>query len=297
MASEIQGLVILNKPAGCSSHKMVGAARRIFNMKKIGHTGTLDPAATGVLPLLLGKATRAAELLTAENKRYTAEILLGTVTDSLDLDGNILSQNPVNVSEEDVKRAISSFVGEIEQLPPMYSAISVGGQRLYELARKGIEIEREKRKVTIHSIDILSIELPVVTVDVRCSKGTYIRTLGADIGEVLGCGACLKSLCRTESGSLKLENAYTTNDLEALAAENRLTEAVIPIDKMFESCAEIRLAADRAAMVKNGVPIYFNKFPAGEMFRVYDENGAFIALSEKGTSDGKSCLKTVKAFY
>ena len=297
MASEIQGLVILNKPAGCSSHKMVGAARRIFSMKKIGHTGTLDPAATGVLPLLLGKATRAAELLTAENKRYTAEILLGTVTDSLDLDGNILARNPVNVSEEEVKKAIYGFIGEIEQLPPMYSAISVGGQRLYELARKGIEVERERRKVTIYSIDILKIDLPVVTVDVRCSKGTYIRTLGADIGTALGCGACLKSLCRTESGSLKLKDAYTVEDLEALGLENRLSEAVIPIDKMFEGCAEIRLPADRAAMVKNGVPIYFNKFPAGDMFRVYDENGIFIALSERGTIDEKSCLKTVKSFY
>ena len=297
MASEIQGLVILNKPAGCSSHKMVGAARRIFNMKKIGHTGTLDPAATGVLPLLLGKATRAAELLIAENKRYTAEILLGTVTDSLDLDGNILAQNPVNVSAEDVKRVIGSFVGEIEQLPPMYSAISIGGQRLYDLARKGIEVERERRRVTIYSIDILSVRLPVVTVDVRCSKGTYIRTLGADIGEALGCGACLQSLCRTESGSLKLDNAYTVEDLEALAAENRLNEAVIPIDKMFAACAEVRLDAGRANRVKNGVPIYFSRFPEGELFRVYDENGEFIALSERGIADEKSCLKTVKAFY
>lgn len=297
MASEIQGLVILNKPAGCSSHKMVGAARRIFNMKKIGHTGTLDPAATGVLPLLLGKATRAAELLTAENKRYTAEILLGTVTDSLDMDGNILAQNPVNVSAMDVERAIERFIGEIEQLPPMYSAISIGGQRLYELARKGIEVERERRKVTIHSIEILSIELPVVTVDVRCSKGTYIRTLGADIGEALGCGACLQSLCRTESGSMKLEDAYTVEELEALAAEGRLNDAIIPIDKMFESCSEIRLDSERATRVKNGVPIYFNRFPDGEMFRVYDENGEFIALSERGIADEKSCLKTVKAFY
>ncbi|MGN1097832.1 MAG: tRNA pseudouridine(55) synthase TruB [Clostridia bacterium] len=293
----MQGLVILNKPAGCSSHKMVGAARRVFNMKKIGHTGTLHPAARGVLPLLLGKATRASELLTAENKRYTAEILLGTVTDSLDMDGNILEQNPVNVTEEEIRSAISRFVGEIEQLPPMYSAISVGGRRLYELARKGIEVEREKRKVTIYSIEILSIDLPVVTVDVRCSKGTYIRTLGADIGAALGCGACLQGLCRTQSGELKIEDAYTIEELERMAAENRLSEAVIPIDRMFSEYGEIRLEEKKAAMVRNGVPIYFSKFPNREMFRVYDEKGEFIALSKKDTADGRDCLKTVKAFY
>ncbi len=291
------GLVILNKPAGCSSHKMVGAARRIFNMKKIGHTGTLDPAARGVLPLLLGKATRASELLTAENKRYTADILLGTVTDSLDMDGNILEQNPVNVSREDIVNAVNSFIGEIRQLPPMYSAVSVGGRRLYELARKGIEIEREERTVTIYSIDILKIELPVVTVDVKCSKGTYIRTLGADIGAALGCGACLCGLCRTESGPLKLENAYTVQQLEQLAAEKRLNEAVIPLDRLFSDCARICLDPKKASMVKNGVPIYFNNFPEGELFRVYDENGELIALSKKGEADGRPCLKTVKAFY
>ncbi len=293
----MNGLVIMNKPAGCSSHKMVGAARRIFNMKKIGHTGTLDPAATGVLPLLLGKATRAAEMLTAENKRYTAEILLGTATDSLDLDGKILAQNPVNVTPEEVRSAVAGFVGEIEQLPPMYSAISVGGQRLYRLARQGIEVERERRRVTVHSIDVISISLPVVTVDVRCSKGTYIRSLGADIGEALGCGACLKSLCRTESGSLKLEDAYTVEDLERLAADGRLGEAVIPIDKMFYDLGELHLDPRRSALVKNGVPAYTDKFPDGEMFRVYDSEGEFIALAKRGEADGRPALKTVKAFY
>ncbi len=293
----MDGLIILNKPAGCSSHKMVGAARRIFNMKKIGHTGTLDPAATGVLPLLLGKATRAAELLTARDKRYTADILLGTVTDSLDMDGNILAQNPVTAGPDEIRRAVMSFVGEIEQLPPMYSAISVGGHRLYELARKGIEVERERRRVTVYSIDILRIEPPVVTVDVRCSKGTYIRTLGADIGAALGCGACLKSLCRTESGGLKLADALTVQELEALAAQGRLAEAVIPIDKMFASLPEIRLDARRSLMVKNGVSPYFDSFPPGDRFRVYDAGGDFIALSERGEADGRSCLKTVKGFY
>ncbi len=291
------GLVILNKPAGCSSHKMVGAARRIFNMKKIGHTGTLDPAATGVLPLLLGKATRASELITAESKRYTARILLGTVTDSLDMDGNILARNTVEVTEDQLREVISGFVGEIWQLPPMYSAVSVGGQRLYKLARQGIEIQREKRLVSIYSIDILEVQLPVVTVDVRCGKGTYIRSLAADIGEALGCGACIEALCRTETGGLKLENAYTVQQLEDLAANGRLGEAVIPIDRLFGDYGEIRLDTKKAAMVKNGVPIYFNRFPAGDMFRVYDEKGDFIALSQRGNADGLSCLKTVKAFY
>lgn len=293
----MNGLVILNKPKGCSSHKMVGMARRLFGMKKIGHTGTLDPAATGVLPLLLGKATRASELITAKNKRYTAEILLGTVTDSLDLDGKIIAQNNVNVTEEQIKTVISSFVGEIEQLPPMYSAISVGGQRLYDLARQGIEIEREKRKITVYEINILKIELPKVTIDVSCSKGTYIRTLGADIGEALGCGACLSGLCRTQSGELKIENAFTPEELEIMAKENRLMEAVIPIDKMFTEYGEIALDKVRADRVKNGVPIYFNEKPLGESYRVYDEEGEFIALAKTQIIEDRKCLKTFKAFY
>lgn len=291
------GLVILDKPAGFTSHKMVGLARRIFGMKKIGHTGTLDPAATGVLPLLLGKATRAAELLTAENKRYTAEILLGTVTDSLDLDGNIISQTEPLVTEEEIRAAVAGFVGEIEQLPPMYSAVSVGGQRLYQLARQGIEVEREKRRITIHSIDILKIDMPKVTIDVRCSKGTYIRTLAADIGRALGCGACISALRRTESGELKIENAITPEMLEQMAENGRLDEVVIPIDKMFSHYGEIRLDERRSALVKNGVPAYFSAFPKGELFRVYDSCGEFIALSKRSEADGKSCLKTVKAFY
>ncbi len=291
------GLVNLNKPAGCTSHKMVGPARRLFGMTKIGHTGTLDPAASGVLPLLLGKATRAAELITARTKCYRAEILLGTVTDSLDMDGNILEQNPVNVTEKDVRRTVSGFVGEIDQLPPMYSAISIGGRRLYDLARQGIEVEREKRRITIYEINIEEISLPRITARVRCGKGTYIRSLAADIGAALGCGACLEGLCRIENGSLKIENAYTPEDLEALVAEGRLAEAVIPIDKMFEEYEPIHLDEKKSALVKNGVPIYFSSFPKGEMFRIYDSGGEFIALSQRGEADGRSCLKTVKAFY
>ncbi len=294
---EYNGLIVIDKPAGCSSHKMVGLARRVFGMKKIGHTGTLDPAATGVLPLLLGKATRAAELLTAENKRYTAELLLGVETDTLDLDGKITAQSPVAVSEADVRAAAARFVGEQWQLPPMYSAISVGGRRLYDLARQGIEIEREKRKIVIYSIDVINIDLPRVTLDVRCGKGTYIRSLAADIGKALGCGACVASLRRTESGAFTLENALTPERLERLGAEGRLAEAVTPIDECFARLPEIRLDERLSRLVKNGVPARFSAFPEGELFRVYDASGEFIALSRRGETDGGSCLKTVKAFY
>lgn len=294
---EYNGLVIINKPAGCSSHSIVGLARRVFGMKKIGHTGTLDPAATGVLPLLLGKATRAAELLTAENKRYTAEILLGTVTDTLDLDGRILAENTVSVTEAELREKIAGFVGEGEQLPPMYSAVSVGGRRLYDLARQGIEVEREKRKITVYGIEILKIDLPRVTVDVRCSKGTYIRTLAADIGEALGCGACVSGLCRTESGDLKIENSVTPDGLRAAAAEGRLEELVIPIDRMFAHLPELRLDERLSRLVKNGVPAYYRGLPEGELFRTYDSGGEFIALSRPSFADGKPCIRTVKAFY
>jgi len=294
---EYSGIIIMNKPVGGSSHKCVSIARRALNMKKIGHTGTLDPEARGVLPLLIGKATRAADFLVMEDKCYRAGVLLGTKTDTLDLAGTVLEKKEVTVTEKEVREAALSFVGEIMQVPPMYSAISVNGQRLYNLARKGIEIERKARKITVYSIDIVSVELPHVVIDVHCSKGTYIRTLAADIGEKLGCGGCIESLVRTKCGSFSIENSITPDELIKLSEEGRQEEVILPLDSFFSHLPKIKLDEKRASRVKNGVPIYYKEETHDGLIRIYDENDEFIALSRKDTLDGKSCLRLVKGFY
>lgn len=294
--SEYNGIIIMDKPTGCSSHRCVSIARRALNMRKIGHTGTLDPAASGVLPLLIGNATRAADFLTLDNKRYSATVLLGTVTDTYDMDGQILRKNSVDVSVGELTAAVKSFVGETEQLPPMYSAISVGGQRLYNLARQGIEVERKKRKITIYSIDIVSINLPEVVLDVHCSKGTYIRSLAYDIGEKLKCGGCIKALRRTLSGTFDIKDAISPEKLIRLSENGNAESVIIPTDSVFANFSRIDLDKKTAQRVKNGVPVYY-KAQMGVTYRVYDENGCFIALSRGDEEDKKSCLRLVKGFY
>jgi len=297
MNNQYCGIIILNKPVGGSSHRCVSIVRKALNMKKVGHTGTLDPEACGVLPILVGSATKAADFLVAEDKRYDATILLGTKTDTLDMAGTITQTNEVNVTEEDIKRVISSFVGEIDQIPPMYSAIQLNGERLYNLARQGIDVERKARKITVFSIDIREINLPYVKISVHCSKGTYIRTLAADIGDALGCGGCISGLCRTASGDFCIENAITPDELIALGEKGEAEKAILPLDTVFKNYEAIYLDKKRADRVKNGVPIYFRGKKQGDIFRIYDENGLFIALSEVAISDGRECLKLIKGFY
>ena len=291
------GIIILNKPVGVSSHRCVGMVRKALNMKKVGHTGTLDPEASGVLPILAGPATRASDFLTMEDKKYRATILLGTKTDTLDMAGEVIEQKSVNVTEEEIRRVIGGFVGNIQQVPPMYSAIQVNGQRLYNLARQGIEVERKARDITIFSIDIEKIELPYVKIAVHCSKGTYIRTLAADIGDALGCGGCISELERTSSGDFTIENAITPEELSALAESGQAEKALLPLDSFFKKYDAIYLDKKRADRVKNGVPIYYKGKTQGETYRVYDENGIFIALSKADTEDGRECLKLIKGFY
>ena len=295
--NEYSGIIILNKPCGLSSHRCVGIVRKALNMKKVGHTGTLDPEASGVLPILAGPATRASDFLTMEDKKYRAVILLGTKTDTLDMAGEVIEKNDVTVTEEEIRDVINSFVGNISQIPPMYSAIQVNGQRLYHLARQGIEVERKARAITIFSIDIEKIELPYVTVNVHCSKGTYIRTLASDIGDKLGCGGCISALERTASGPFLIENAITPEELLALAEKGEEEKALLPLDSFFDGYEKIYLDKKRADRVKNGVPIYFKGKEQGKMYRVYDENGNFISLSQAATEDGRECLKLIKGFY
>lgn len=291
------GIIILNKPVGISSHKCVGIARKALNMKKIGHTGTLDPEASGVLPILAGPATRASDFLTTEDKRYRATVLLGTKTDTLDMAGEVLETNPVNVSEDEIRAAVSEFVGNIKQIPPMYSAIQVNGQRLYNLARQGIDVERQPRDITVFSIDIESIELPCLKLNIHCSKGTYIRTLAADIGDALGCGACINELQRTASGVFTLENAISPEELLALSEKGEVEKAILPLDSFFNDYEAIHLDKKRADRVKNGVPIYYRGKVRGKFYRVYDEEGNFIALSQADIVDERECLKLIKGFY
>jgi tRNA pseudouridine55 synthase len=291
------GIIILNKPVGGSSHRCISITRKALDMKKVGHTGTLDPLASGVLPILVGTATKAAEFITAEDKRYRATILLGTQTDTLDTDGTVIKELPFNVTEEQIKSVVSSFVGNIQQIPPMYSAIQVDGQRLYHLARQGIEVERESRSVTIFSIEIEEISLPYVTINVHCSKGTYIRTLAADIGNALGCGGCICALERTASGLFSIEDAITPDELMALSERGEVEKAIAPVDSFFKNYEAIHLDKKRADRVKNGVPIYFRGKVQGQIYRIYDENGVFIALSQADVSDGRECLKLIKGFY
>ena len=272
----MNGVVIINKPQGKTSHDVVYAARRIFKTKRVGHTGTLDPLATGVLPVCIGNATRAADMLLESEKRYTAVMELGKRSDTLDSEGNILSTNEVNVTEDDVYKAVSGFEGEIEQLPPMYSAIKKNGRKLYELAREGIEVEREKRRITIYSTEVLKIDLPFVTIDVRCSKGTYIRSLCDDIGSALGCGAVMTELERTYTAGFSIDEAVTLDELDAM--ENP-ADVLIPTDRLFCSYPEIHLNEKQERSIVNGVRMTWRRGKEGETYRVYGADGRFLCVS------------------
>lgn len=277
----MNGVIIVNKPYGKSSHDCVSFVRRMTKIKKVGHTGTLDPLATGVLPVCIGKATKACELLTSQNKAYTAELILGTTTDTLDCEGEVLTDQPVLCTEEDVRSVIMSFVGDIEQIPPMYSAIKKDGKKLYELARQGISVEREKRKITIYSIEILEIDMTrgSVTINVECSKGTYIRTLCEDIGMRLGCGAYMNSLVRTKSGSFKIDDSHTFEEIEKMASDGTLKAALIPVDELF-GYPKIVVDKRQRDFIVNGVRTRFKGLLEGQVYRVYDENGEFLCVSE-----------------
>lgn len=287
----MKGIVIMDKPMGVTSFKALGIIKKAYGTKRVGHTGTLDPDATGVLPILIGNATRAAELIVSTDKEYVTTIRLGVKTDTLDLSGKVIEERQVNVSDEDVKKVVMSFVGEIEQIPPMYSAISVDGVRLHDLARQGIEIERKGRKVTINEIEIIDISLPEVTMRVSCSKGTYIRTLGDDIGEKLGTLAAVKTLRRTKTGIFDLSFAHSPEEI----AENP-QGCILPLDICFNEYEKITLDEQKSKMVKNGVPIYYNSHK-GQTLRVYDNEGEFISLSRVEEIDGRFCLKMIKGFY
>ncbi len=278
------GVINIYKEKGFTSHDVVAKMRGILKQKKIGHTGTLDPDAEGVLPVCLGSATKLCDMLTDKEKEYVAVMRLGVVTDTQDLSGTVLKESLVDVSEEDTLAAIKSFEGEYGQIPPMYSALKVDGKRLYELARQGKEVERKPRQITIFETEILSVNMPEITFRVRCSKGTYIRTLCHDIGEKLGCGAAMADLKRTQSGQFKAESAVTLSQLEQIRDEDRVDKVLIPVDEMFADYAAVHVPEEITRLVQNGNSFYLNQiferriFGNEEPVRVYDCTGRFYGV-------------------
>lgn len=282
------GIINIYKEQGYTSFDVVAKLRGILKMRKIGHTGTLDPDATGVLPVVLGSATKLVDMLTDKRKEYIATLRLGITTDTLDITGTVLSENTPDVSEGEVRDAILSFIGPQLQTPPMYSAIKVNGRKLYELAREGIEIERQKRSIEIFDIEILDMSLPDIRLRVECSKGTYIRSLCADIGDKLSCGAVMTSLMRTKSGDFAIDRAYTLREVEEAAAGGRVEEMITPVDYCFMDYAGVTVAGDIYKTVRNGNMIRKADI-AGEMtegdrsfVRIYDAEGNFLAVYETG---------------
>ncbi|MBQ4146283.1 MAG: tRNA pseudouridine(55) synthase TruB [Clostridia bacterium] len=290
----MNGVINVNKPKGFTSHDVVAKLRGILSIKKIGHTGTLDPDATGVLPICVGRATKTADMLTATEKEYVAKVILGAETDTQDASGTVLKTAPVNVHVAEIKEATASFVGDIMQIPPMYSAIKQDGKKLYELARKGQVVERQPRPVTIFELEILEINLEKCwfTMRVKCSKGTYIRTLCQDIGEKLGCFAHMGELERTKSGQFSIENSYTLDQIRE-SMDNGDTSFLTPIDQIFSDMPTLVLSQRKAEKMCNGTQVSTSGMTEGVQYRVYDENGRFLTIS---TAVG-GLLKIEKTFY
>ena len=292
------GIILIDKPKDITSFGAVARVRRICGEKKCGHTGTLDPMATGLLTVMLGGATRFSELLPSHDKAYRAEFRLGTVTDTLDITGKVLETRPVSANAAQVAAALAEFVGEIEQLPPMYSAVSINGKRLYDLARQGVEVEREPRRVTVYSAEILEANESAgeYAVSVECSSGTYIRTLISDLGEKLGCGAVLTELRRTAANGFKIDSAVTLEALSQAAESGELDRLIIPVDRALEEYPIITVSAAQARRFGNGGELSLErlKYPRTlGLFRIYAPAGAFMGLGEIGDGDS---LKVKRVF-
>ena len=292
----MDGILNVNKPAGITSFDVVAKIRRLTGTKKVGHAGTLDPMASGVLPVCAGKATKIIEFLMEKDKSYRVGLVLGRATDTQDATGTTVYEKPVTASDEEIERVIGGFVGEREQTPPMYSAVRVNGKRLYELARRGIEIERKPRNVTFYDIALLGIERRGhevgVIMDVDCSKGTYMRTLCHDIGEKLGCGGHMSSLVRTRSGPFSIENSYTIDCLAALKENNRLESAFMDMDKALAHLPEVHVSHGEAIRLKNGCTVPFKIAPG--LYRLYHENGYFLGIAAAFEQDHTTMLKARK---
>ena len=305
----INGIINVYKEKGYTSHDVVAKLRGILKQKKIGHTGTLDPDAEGVLPVCLGNGTKLSDMLTDRDKTYEAVLLLGLTTDTQDVTGTILTTNEIKADRKQIEEAILSFIGEYDQLPPMYSAIKINGKRLYELARAGIEIERETRKIWIHNIQILNIddEKHEVKITVDCSKGTYIRTLCHDIGAKLQCGGCMKSLLRTKVGQFTIENSIKLTEIIEKIQQEEFIRLVIKPDDMFPDYPKLVVAEEYCKLIYNGNSfekrhlmqqinevVIKNNYNAQPLVRVYDWQSNFVGIYQFDKE--KEMFKSLKMF-
>ncbi|GAW85339.1 tRNA pseudouridine55 synthase [Bathymodiolus platifrons methanotrophic gill symbiont] len=278
---DIHGILLLDKRQGISSNKALQEVKRLYDANKAGHTGSLDPLATGLLPVCLGEATKVSAFMLADDKRYQTVIQLGVMTDTGDVDGTVLEVKEVpEISEQQLASCLTSFVGQIEQIPPMYSALKHNGKKLYELAREGITVERKARKITIYGIECLSFVDGLLTVDVQCSKGTYIRTLAEDIGHALNCGGTVKELRRTAAGMFKLENALTIEQLKSIESDDALQALLIAVDKPLQAIPAINISQLDADLVLQGqqISVPDEKIEQG-LRRLYHEQ-KFLGLGE-----------------
>ncbi len=286
---EVSGILLLDKPVGMTSNHALQAVKRLYRARKAGHTGSLDPLATGLLPLCLGEATKISAYLLDADKRYWVRVRLGTVTTTGDAEGEVVETRPVvGIDETRVRAALAAFMGPIRQLPPMYSALKHQGQRLYKLAREGVEVEREPRAVTIHAIMLLALEGEEFDMEVHCSKGTYVRTLAEDIGAALGCGAFVSALRRTGVGPYLADRMIGMPEIERRAEEgfDALDALLLPIDSAVAHWPEIKLSDDAAYYLKLGQPVLVPKAPPNGWLRLYDARGRFVGVGEI-EDDGK----------
>ena len=294
----MDGIIVLKKEGGITSQGAVNRIKRLLGATKAGHTGTLDPMATGVLPILVGRAVKASEYMLSSDKFYRATLRLGITTDTEDVTGTVLSECSEIPSEGVVLSAISSFVGDIMQTPPMYSALKVGGKKLCDLARAGETVEREARKITVHSIHAKKIDERNYLLDIHCSKGTYIRTLCADIGQKLGVGGAMATLERTKASVFTLDDAFTLGELESMSESERLS-ALIPIERVFEKYERVELAEFFERLARCGCEIYLHKIgkslPLGGVVALYGKSG-FFALGEVREFEGGLAIKPIKQF-
>lgn len=287
----MNGILLIDKPSGWTSSDVVAKLRGMLHERRIGHSGTLDPMATGLLVVFVGRATRAVEFAEAQEKQYLAGLRLGLVTDTQDTTGNRIGGEFRQISDEELERVLSHFRGEIQQIPPMYSAIKVGGKKLYEIARRGGEVERKPRTVTISELELLGREGDDFSLRVNCSKGTYVRTLCHDVGQALGCGGCMSSLRRTRAGSFSLADAYTLEEVQSAADQRRAETLFLPIDTLFSAYPAICIGEKEETRIRNGNPVS----GSGEdgVYRLYGSEGDFLALARQENRE----LKTIKSFF
>lgn len=300
MVQEPNGVLIVHKHAGVTSHNIVGMVRRLYNTRRVGHAGTLDPMATGVLVVLIGRAAKASEYLSHDAKHYRATLRLGLTTDTEDTTGEVLTTSENIPTNEELQAVLPRFRGEILQTPPMYSALKVGGQKLVDLARRGEVIEREARKIEIFSLEATPTDdSRKYILDVHCSGGTYIRTLCADIGASLGCGGAMAALERGEACGFDLSMAHTVEEIEALSQEERFN-LLIPTERLFATLPQIRLSPFFEKLSRSGCEIYLKKlgvsYPIGTRIAMRDQNGAFFALGEVGEYRDGVAVKAIKMF-